>query len=269
MTAEGYRAYAFPADAVRGDGSAASVAVKICGIREEKTLREMAGLQVNYVGFVFAPSRRRVTPEEAAALAAAARSVPMEGGRPPLTVGVFVNPAMEELELAIRAARLDVVQLHGAETPDFCREVARRFGVAVWRALNAEEAASAGGEGAPGGGAGGNAGGDGPAGIAAGVRPGPDEVLEAYRGAAEAVLLDTGGGGTGRTFRWDVIPAWKEAARRNGLKLFVAGGLHPDNVRALIDAHRPDGVDVSSGVETDGCKDIAKIAAFVERVKRG
>jgi len=252
-------AKAGPADAFRGDGFAAPVAVKICGIREAQTLREMAGLPVDYVGFVFAPSRRRVTPEEAAALAGAARSVPMAGGRPPGTVGVFVNPALDELELAVRAARLGAVQLHGAETPEFCREVAERFGVAVWRALNAEEAAQAGGDDAAA--VGGLAG--------AAVRPGPDEILAAYRGAAEAVLLDTGGGGTGRTFRWDVIPAWKEAARRHSLKLFVAGGLTPDNVRALIETHRPDGVDVSSGVETDGRKDVAKIAAFVERVKQG
>jgi len=244
-----FPAEAGTADAFRGDGPADDVAVKICGIREAQTLRAMAGLPVDYVGFVFAPSRRRITPEEAAALAEAARSVPMAGGRPPGTVGVFVNPSLDELELAVRAGRLDAVQLHGAETPDFCREVAARFGVAVWRALNVEEA---------GGGMAGAAG-----------WPGPNEILAAYRGAAEAVLLDTGGGGTGRTFSWDVIPAWKEAARRHGLKLFVAGGLTPDNVRALIETHRPDGVDVSSGVETDGRKDIAKIAAFVERVKQG
>jgi phosphoribosylanthranilate isomerase len=218
-------------------------------------------MDVDYVGFVFAPSRRRVTPEEAAALAAAARSVPMAGGRPPGLAGVFVNPTMEELERTLRVVSLDIVQFHGAETPDFCREAARRFGVAVWRALNAEEAAAENGEG-------GIADGDGPS-APKGRRLGPAKILEAYLGAADAVLIDTGRGGTGRTFRWEVIPAWKEAARRNGLRLFVAGGLAPDNVRALIDAHRPDGVDVSSGVETDGRKDIAKIAAFVERVKRG
>ena len=262
MTREAFPADGFPmkadsADVFRGDSRAVSVSVKICGIRDEETLRQMKGMDVDYVGFVFAPSRRRVTPEEAAALAAAARTVPMAGGRPLRTVGVFVNPAMEELERTLRLVSLDIVQFHGAETPAFCREAARRFGVAVWRALNAEEAAAEGGI-ADGGGL-----------TEAGRRFGPDDILEAYRGAVDAVLLDTGGGGTGRTFRWDVIPAWKEAARHNGLRLFVAGGLAPDNVRALIDAYRPDGVDVSSGVETDGRKDIAKIAAFVERVKRG
>jgi len=255
------RAKTGPTDAFRANGVASPVAVKICGIRDQQTLRKMAGLPVDYVGFVFAPSRRRVTAEEFAALADCARSVPMAGGRPPRTVGVFVNPSMEELELAVRLSRLDVVQLHGTETPDFCREAASRFGVAVWRALNAEEAAPAGGEGQT----------DestAESRMTGAGRPGPDGILAAYRGAAEAVLLDTGGGGTGRTFSWDVIPAWKEAARRHGLKLFVAGGLTPDNVRALIDAYGPDGVDVSSGVETDGRKDIGKIAAFVERVKQ-
>lgn len=230
-----------------------SVAVKICGIREAGTLRAMRGLPVDFVGFVLAPSRRRVTPEEAGALVAAARDIPMADGRPPRTVGVFVNPTLAELERTLRVAPFDIVQLHGAETPEFCREVARRFGVEVWRALAAGdgEAVSRGGtERAPSG--------------AGRTVPG----LDVYHGAVTAVLLDTAGGGTGRTFRWDVLPACREAARRNGLALIVAGGLTPDNVRALIDAYRPDGVDVSSGVETDGRKDVAKIAAFVERVKR-
>lgn len=88
-----------------------------------------------------------------------------------------------------------------------------------------------------------------------------------YAGTVDAFLLDTPGGGTGRRFAWDVIPGYAAAARELGVPLFVAGGLDPGNVTDLVGRYGPDGVDVSSGVETDGAKDPAKIAAFLERVR--
>lgn len=213
--------------------------VKICGIKEETTLQGMAGLRVDYIGFVFAKSRRQVTPERAAQLQAAARSVAMAAGKPPLTVGVFVNPTLEQLEQTLSVVPLDVVQLHGEETPEFARQVRERLNVDVWRALPVKDED------------------DSTAGAAR---------LQAYAGAVSTVLLDTAGGGTGQTFRWDVIPAYQRAAVSSGLRLFVAGGLSPDNADKLVSAYRPEGVDISSGVETDGAKDNGKIAAFVERV---
>ncbi|QTH44867.1 phosphoribosylanthranilate isomerase [Cohnella sp. LGH] len=215
-----------------------STAVKICGIKEEATLRGMAGLQVDYIGFVFAKSRRQVTPERAAQLQEEARRVSMARGKPPLTVGVFVNPTLEQLAQTLAVVPLDVVQLHGEETPEFAREVRERLSVDVWRALSVGDEDSA--EGAA--------------------------RLQAYAGVVSTVLLDTAGGGTGKTFRWDVIPAYQQAAADSGLRLFVAGGLSPDNADELVATYRPAGVDISSGVETDGAKDIGKIAAFAERV---
>jgi len=95
--------------------------------------------------------------------------------------------------------------------------------------------------------------------------------LDPYLDAIDAVLLDTydpaAAGGTGRTFAWECIPLYLAWTRRHGLPLIVAGGLHADNVRELIDRYGPDGVDVSSGVETNGEKDIEKIATFVKKVK--
>jgi phosphoribosylanthranilate isomerase len=220
----------------------ASSQVKICGIREESTIREMAGLPVDYIGFVFAPSKRQVSPDQAALLCAAASATGMKDGKPPLTVGVFVNPDLQELEEVLAQVPLDVVQLHGGESPAFCREVGERFGVQVWRALAVEE------EGVSGTGTTGS------------------ERLAAYVGAVSAVLLDTAGGGTGRPFRWDLIPSYREAARKHGLQLFAAGGLTPENVGELLAGYAPDGVDISSGVETGGVKDITKITAFAERV---
>ncbi|MBB6635377.1 phosphoribosylanthranilate isomerase [Cohnella thailandensis] len=226
----------------------AATLVKICGIKEETTIDGMKGLPVDYIGFVFAKSKRQVTPERAAELISAASRTQMAGEAPPQTVGVFVNPTLEELERALSVAKLDVVQLHGEETPAFARQVADRFGVKVWRALPIVESA-----------------GD-PVGAVEPEGAGPAR-LEAYRGIAEAILIDTAGGGTGKTFRWDLIPGYQEAAAANGLKLFVAGGLSPDNVDGLVEQYSPEGVDISSGVETDGVKDNAKIAAFAQKVR--
>jgi phosphoribosylanthranilate isomerase len=217
--------------------------VKICGIKEEATLRGMSGLPVEYIGFVFAKSRRQLNPMQAAELQAIAKQIPMAGGKPPLTVGVFVNPTIEQLAETLSAVPLDVVQLHGEESPEFSREVRERFQVDVWRALPISEGSEP-----------------------TSKRSGADR-LTAYKDAVSTILLDTAGGGTGKAFRWDVIPSYQEAARNNGLRLFVAGGLNPDNADELITSYLPDGVDISSGVETDGVKDNHKIAAFVERVK--
>ncbi|MNI80653.1 N-(5'-phosphoribosyl)anthranilate isomerase [compost metagenome] len=143
---------------------------------------------------------------------------------------------------------LDVIQLHGQETPAFCLEVKRAFPqVKVWKAISVASGGAA----------------DNPQG---------PQLVEHYAGAVDALLLDTydpqGSGGSGRTFDWGQIPLYKQAAAGYGLPLFVAGGLHPDNVGELLADYQPDGVDVSSGVESDGTKDIIKMTSFVERVKQ-
>ena len=92
------------------------------------------------------------------------------------------------------------------------------------------------------------------------------ERIAPYAGAIDAALIDTAGGGTGAVFDWRLIADYKAAAHGIGVPLYVAGGLNEHNVRELIDAHAPDGVDVSSGVETDGAKDPVKIRSFVRRV---
>jgi phosphoribosylanthranilate isomerase len=220
--------------------------VKICGLKEESTIYGMKGLPVDLIGFVFAPSKRQVTIEQAARLASAAHSVKMGGGATPRLVGVFVNPSIEVIGRVLSYVPLDIIQLHGQEKPDFCQAVKSRFCSEIWKALPAEDPAhesEAGGE----------------------VKGGPAR-LDAYAGIVSSVLIDTAGGGTGRTFRWELIPSYQERARRLGLRLFVAGGLTPDNVGDLLSRYRPDGLDISSGVETDGAKDIHKIAAFAERV---
>lgn len=214
--------------------------LKVCGIRDAATAAKMAELDIDYVGFVFAQSKRRVSAEEARDLIAAFRA---SGGKQRFA-GVFVNPEPDELASVLAIAPLDVLQLHGQESGAFVRDCRARFpGLRLWKAL----------------------------GISGEASHAEDAVfarLEPYRGALDALLLDAMGGGTGTTFQWDAIRAYDAWTKREGVPLLIAGGLHADNVGDLLDGYAADGVDVSSGVETDGVKDIEKIRTFVKRVKR-
>ncbi|WP_438445615.1 phosphoribosylanthranilate isomerase [Gorillibacterium sp. sgz5001074] len=224
--------------------------VKICGIKSADTLRGMAGLPVDHIGFVFAKSKRQVTPAEAGELIRVLREEGLQADGLFHTAGVFVNPGLDELERVLEEAPLDIIQLHGQEPPEFCAEVKARFGKELFKAVPIPEGESA-----------------------VGAEQGEELTsrLEPYAGCVDAFLLDTydpvTGGGSGRTFPWEAIPAVRDWARSRGLRLIIAGGLHADNVEELLRRYAPDGVDISSGVETEGVKDIGKIETFVGRVK--
>ncbi|MEJ8544856.1 phosphoribosylanthranilate isomerase [Brevibacillus borstelensis] len=209
--------------------------IKICGIKRAETLACLTQLAVDYVGFVFAFSKRQVTGQQAEAVL---RAVP---GHPP-AVGVFVNPSLAELEEVLDQAQLSVIQLHGRETPDFCHEVQERFSLPVWKAMAV----------------GSDKGGDTEA-----------EQIKAYRGVTNALLFDTYdpalAGGTGKRFSWEQIPFLQKCA--SPLPCIIAGGIHGENVGELIRNYRPSVIDVSSGVETEGEKDEQKIREFVGRVR--
>ncbi|WP_430170566.1 phosphoribosylanthranilate isomerase [Paenibacillus lautus] len=220
-----------------------STALKICGLQSVEVLKSMINLPVDYIGFVFAKSRRKVSPQQAAQLMQVLRE--WDHDKIPAAVGVLVNPDLNELEELLREAALDVVQLHGQESPQFCREVKKRFPVSVFKAVSIES-----------------------------DRPEAERLsaLDPYAGGIDGLLIDTYdpvyGGGSGKTFAWDLIPPYQQWAKRQGIPLFVAGGLDSDNVSHLIGQYAPYGVDVSSGVESEpGVKDINKVIAFVERVK--
>lgn len=256
-------------DAYRMTGTVTKV--KICGLQDVEVLKSLLDIEVDYIGYVFAPSRRRISADRAAELSAVLKQWRTE--KRPLAVGVFVNPDHAELDGILAEVPLAVVQLHGEESPAFCREVGRRHpGVQVWKALSVAA------DGKDGGGSAGDGAEEGEAGVhasadhaPAGIESGGLGMLERYAGAVDAVLLDTLDpgmrGGSGKTFAWERIPAYQERAAELGLPLFIAGGLSPDNVRELTVQYSPYGVDVSSGVESEGAKDIAKIITFVERVK--
>lgn len=203
---------------------AAVVRVKICGIMDPAAALAAAEAGADAVGFVFAPSRRQVTVEQARRIVAAL---------PPFVtkVGVFVDEAPQRVRQIAEAVRLDAVQLHGGEPPAY----AEALGLPVIKAIRMRDR----------------------------------EAVAAMRGyRVAAFLLDSFepdlAGGTGRPFDWALAAGLQAPA-----PLILAGGLTPDNVGEAIETVRPYAVDVSSGVETDGRKDPAKIRAFIARVREG
>lgn len=199
--------------------------IKICGITRAEDARIAVGLGADAIGLVFyAPSPRNVGVDQARAIIAAI---------PPFVtiVGLFVDPAEDEVTSVLRRCSLGLLQFHGDEAPDFCC----RFGLPYIKAAR--------------------------------VRANADLVqyLAPYH-AAQGWLLDAYHerlyGGTGAPFDWKLIP--RDLAR----PVILSGGLTPDNVGAAVREIRPWAVDVSSGVEAaKGVKDAAKIAAFIAGVK--
>lgn len=221
--------------------------MKICGLMDGETIALMDGLPLHEIGLVFAPSRRQVNKELAAQLVQAIHSLKNEDGNRPKAAGVFVNASLAEISEVLSVVPLDIAQLHGDETPAYCEELRHRHpDLSIWRVFSiksgvtAEDAFQSSDE--------------------------AEKRLSPFAGKVDALLIDAPGGGTGQPFNWSQIEAYKEAAGAVHLPLYVAGGLHPDNVQQLLRKHAPSGIDVSSGVETDGSKDIEKIRLFLRRV---
>ncbi|BCV21499.1 phosphoribosylanthranilate isomerase [Moorella sp. Hama-1] len=172
--------------------------------------------------------------------AASPRQIKPEAAReiinrlPPFTttVGVFVNEPRYSLMEIASFCHLDVLQLHGDEPPEYCHGLSQR----LLKAVRVRDANSL-------------------------------EGLEAYR-EVQGFLLDAcvpgRAGGTGTTFNWELVRTGIIA----GKPIILAGGLTPENVAIAIRLVRPYAVDVSSGVEAGGRKDPARIAAFLEAVKK-
>lgn len=216
-----------------------ATAIKICGLREAAHVAALSEQAIDYVGFIFAKSRRQVSTHQAAELIRVLR----KGRHAARAVGVFVNPDEEALREVLTFAPLDVIQLHGDESPAFCAQVKQAFCVDVWKVLS----------------------------IGAQPQEEWENMLAPYADVVDAFLVDTYDsrtiGGSGRTFNWEVLKEMQQWAREREIPLMVAGGLDANNVGELLANYHPDGVDVSSGVETDGIKDLAKIAQFVKRVR--
>jgi phosphoribosylanthranilate isomerase len=209
--------------------------IKICGIKTEEQALAAAKAGADFIGMVFTTSPRQVTP----AIARKITSTLKKTYPDVKTVGVFVNTASPIVQYIADSCRLHWVQLHGTEPWQSCLELDRPV-IKVIR-------------------------------IARNYSP---EIIndnlaygEKLLGKQEHLfLLDTSSkdkfGGTGQSFDWNQARIIAEK-----FQVIVAGGLNPQNVAAAIEMITPWGVDVSSGVETKGVKDMKKIELFIKAVK--
>ncbi|MYC06507.1 MAG: phosphoribosylanthranilate isomerase [Chloroflexi bacterium] len=212
---------------------------KICGMRTLEHALAAADAGASLLGFVFVPGvRRQVSLEHAQVVIRRVRE--RRGAACPSIVGLFANQPLDEVNRTVSECDLDFVQLCGDEPADYWDNV----DAWVMRQVKVDDSL----------------------GHDAAVSDALREVEEVAK-RLHITLLDkrvSGAlGGTGHTFDWQIAC---EIAKRH--PVFLAGGLAPDNVRQAIDTVQPWGVDVSSGVETNGVKDIAKIAAFADMVKQ-
>ncbi|MHB8793563.1 MAG: phosphoribosylanthranilate isomerase [Thermoleophilia bacterium] len=208
------------------------VKVKICGLTRPGDAALAAELGAWALGVIFAPeSPRRVNVEQASKVLA---SAPSDVER----VGVFVNADAGEIAEAVAACALTVVQLHGDESPEECREVQERTGAQVIKAVAVS---------------------------------GPESLEGVVQFDTDYILLDTYDperrGGTGDVFDWSLSAALDEGFR--GGRLILAGGLNPANILDAIRAAAPFAVDVSSGIESaPGIKDPEQLRLLFEKIRK-
>ncbi len=144
-------------------------------------------------------------------------------------VGVFIDEDIEVVAKLLHDGIIDIAQLHGNESEDYIRELKSRTGAQVIKAV--------------------------------GIRSSED-VERAERSPADLVIVDSPGGGTGNTFDWELLKKIKRP-------YILAGGINAENIEEAVEMLHPYGVDVSSGIETDGYKDKEKMKTIMALVKKG
>ena len=220
--------------------------VKMCGISKIETIPAVIEANPDYMGLVFAPSKRQVTVEQAKTLVEELhkqyanrynRDAEQYSNQTLIhqesikTVGVFVNETVESLLKIAKEVKLDVIQLHGDEDESFIQILKEQSNVEVWKAVQVRSATDA------------------------------EKWIDS---SADMLLFDAyhkdERGGTGEVFDWSSLDEFERP-------FMLAGGIDSTNVARAIRTVRPYGIDISSGIETEGVKDNEKIKAFTNIVR--
>ncbi|MBC2582004.1 phosphoribosylanthranilate isomerase [Clostridium sp. DJ247] len=210
--------------------------IKICGLKRTEDIEYANKLLPDYVGFVFAKSKRMVTLEQAKELINLLdKSIK--------TVGVFVNEDIEKVRYIAEQLKLNVIQLHGEEGQEYIENFSD---FTVWKSMgisvDTEDLLNE-------------------------IKENQARIDEVSKCPIEGILLDSSvkgiQGGTGINFNWDIIEKFNI-----NKPLILAGGLNPKNVQQAVKEVKPYAVDVSSGVEVNGIKNFDKMKKFIEEARK-
>lgn len=193
--------------------------IKICGLFRDADIDAVNQAQPDYVGFVFAQSRRQVSFDQA-------RNFRRRLSPSICSVGVFVDEPVSYIVRLLQDDIIDVAQLHGIHSLQGLKDIQKHAKKQVIQAIRVEKAS---------------------------------DILDQAASPANFLLLDSGPGGTGKAFDWNLIPSIQKP-------FFLAGGINLHNLNQALGLN-PYAIDISSGAETEGYKDPEKILYLVQRVR--
>lgn len=202
--------------------------LKFCGMRRPQDIEYANECRPDYVGFILSDGFKR-------SVTAEEFSVLQKGLDQNIKkVGVFVNEPLVNILNREYNKSLDVIQLHGNETDDYIKTLRKDFSGEIWKAVRAKS---------------------------------PEDIERYTWGHIDKLLIDSfsedSAGGTGVRINTDVVTA-AEISK----PFFIAGGITAENIGEIIEKTRPFGVDISSGIETDGMKDLQKMKSIIEFIKK-
>ncbi len=207
--------------------------LKYCGLHSQEDVCMAAASSCHYLGFVFAESKRKVQVDVVANWIKKAKVHQQQ------TVALFVNENLQNIQQVMSIHSFDVIQLHGIETPCFANQLREETSAKVWKAIHHEE--------------------------------GSLDLMRSFNDCIDGYIVDCRSkrawGGTGESFDWREVPRYLEEGQRQGVPVFIAGGVNPGNVSELA-SYKPDGIDVSSGIEIDGKKSAMQMSRLAKGVGR-
>jgi phosphoribosylanthranilate isomerase len=207
--------------------------LKYCGMQSLGDFQNALQSKADYIGFIFAKSKRRVSPQDVK------EWLEKTGSAGKKLTGIFVNEPIPSIIQTAKEAELDVIQLHGDETVSMVHELKENLPqeTKIWKALH--------------------------------HHTNTVELMKTYLPAVDGFVIDTYSkekrGGTGESFPWEFIPLYTKTAFDAGKECLIAGGISADNVDELM-KWKPLGVDLSSGIEENGRKSSALMKLLEERM---